>query len=167
MNRDLIKRKMIYARPNSATYTSYLLEFPIGLKEVVSLIAIHWSIEAINWYGASSLVIGCLSENPNHELTPPLGVAEFMSDPALYGLCSWAGTLTQAGTEGRSLMIVPATQIIPLYGMLRPKRQVALIAQISGVALLGMRAEIYYEEARPPTDVVDSINRRYGKYRRS
>lgn len=163
-NQDLIKKKIIYARTAATSYTSLPVEFPLGIGEAVSLIAIHWHIESVADAGGSALLMAALSENPNHEANPPGGVAEFQGDLSLYGMASfaeWAGGVAHGGR-----MAIYGVQVIPLYGILRPKRQIAVFANIWG-AITGIRGEIYYEEARPGTDVVDAINRRYGKYRRS
>lgn len=165
---DLIKHKLVYARTSQSTYTSIPVEFPIGIKQVVSLIAIHWALEQLKDSGAAGagLFMAALSENPNHELTPPGGVAEFQSNPDLYGMVTWTSFMDQSGINRSSQGII-GTQIIPLYGILRPKRQIAVFANIWAVSITGIRGEIYYEEEEPSGVVVDAISRRYGKYRRT
>jgi len=166
MAHDLIKKKAIYTRTTASSYTAIPVEFPIGIGQVVSLIAIHWHIETIHTDSTDGLIIAALSENPEHELNPPAGVAEFQSDPDLYGTGTFLSTWTHAGTEGQSQTSF-GTLVIPLYGILRPKRQVAVFAQIWAAAFLGIRGEIYYEPETPSAEIVNAINRRYGKYRRT
>lgn len=165
MAHDLIKKKVIFVRPLASTYTATPVEFPIGINQAVSLIAIHWHIETIHSPSTDALVVCALSENPEHELNPPTGVAEFQGDPDLYGMATFLTSWTHSGTEGQSQTSF-GTLVIPLYGMLRPKRQVAVFANIWGVTI-GIRGEIYYEPEIPSREIVNAINRRYGKYRRA
>lgn len=165
MAHDLIKKKVVYLRSTSAAYDSIPVEFPVGLSDAVSLIAIHWHIESLLHTASSVLVMCALSENPEHEIAAPIGVAEFQGNSDLYGMATWVGSF-HSSVDGNSVARALGTIVVPLYGMLRPKRQVAVFANISGM-LIGMRGEIYYEEETPSHQVVDAISRRYGKYRRT
>lgn len=164
---DLLKKKIVYIRSEQGTYTSIPVEFPVGISEVVSLIAIHWHIEqVVGGGGATGLLMAALSENPEHELTPPVGVAEFQGNANLYGMATW---LSISGVNGSdwAFGLSGTTLIIPLYGILRPKRQVAVFANVWQTGFTGIRGEVYYVPVQPSRDVVDAISRRYGKYRRT
>lgn len=164
---DLIKKKVIYARTSQATYTSVAVEFPIGIKEAVSLIAVHWTIERpLGAVQGEHLFLAALSENPEHELTPPVGVAEMQGNLSLYGMASWLGVSSAVG-DGRTQDTSIGTIIVPLYGILRPKRQIAVFGNVASTGVTGIRGEIYYTEERPPLEVVNAISRRSGKYRRT
>jgi len=162
MPHDLIKKKVIFTRSTSASYFAVPVEFPVGLNQVVSLIAVHWSIEFTRLAAGQGLFWAALSENPNHLATPPAGVAEFQGDPDMYGMACFIGNM--AGAHFNPTVLQP--HVIPLYGILRPKRQVAVFANVWGTNL-GCRCEIYYEEEEPAGAIVDAISRRSGKSRRS
>jgi len=166
LNEDLIKKKIVYSRTSITTYTSTPVEFPIGIGEVVSLIAIHWHIEQMKQAIGQGIFIAALSENPDHELNPPIGVAEFQGNLSLYGMATWIQFSAYAGTD-YSWGVNSNSLIIPLYGILRPKRQVAVFANVWAGGYTGVRGEIYYIEERPGADIVNAISRRYGKYRRT
>lgn len=161
-----IKRILLYNRTAQSTYTAQVVEFPIGSKAAVALIAIHWSLEQACNATASHLFMLALSENPDHLLNPPVGVAETMGNPALYGMATFSA-YAEANGSGYAWEHEAITQIVPLYGMLRPKRQVVIFANIWGAGLCGVRGEIFYKEVMPPMEVINAMNRRYGKYRRS
>jgi len=163
---DIVKKKIIYARPTQTSYTSQRVEFPIGIGDAVFLYAIHWHLERCFNGSAEGLFIAALSENPEHELVPPVGVAEFQGNPSLYGMATWVQMTWLAGAAYSSIANTNHL-IVPLYGILRPKRQVAVFANVWSSGLTGIRGEVYYQEAKPASEVVDAINRRYGKYRRS
>ena len=166
MGHDLIKKKVIYSRTTQTSYTAIPVEFAVGIGEAVSLIAIHWHLEQLSGVSAATLFMAALSENPEHELAPPLGIAEFQGNQSLYGMASFLNYLNLGGTD-RGAGNCWGSQIIPLYGILRPKRQIAVFANAWAAGLTGIRGEIYYEEELPSRQVVDAISRRYGKYRRT
>ena len=166
MGHDLIKKKIIYSRTPATSYTSLPVEFPIGIHQVVSLLAIHWQLESMKNNATSGLFVAALSENPEHELNPPIGVAELQGNLSLYGMATWMQIAGQGGSDW-GWATSSHTLIIPLYGILRPKRQVAVFASIWHTGVTGVRGEIYYEEETPPSNIVEAINRRSGKFRRS
>lgn len=165
MAHDLIKKKVIFLRTRMSTYASIAVEFPIGIGQVVSLIAIHWHLEQVKSSTGAGLLMAALSENPEHLANPPIGVAEFQGDPDMYGMATWASFSLVNGSDWARDSVTHSL-IVPLYGMLRPKRQIAVFANV-WVDYTGVRGEIYYEEETPSSEVVNAISRRYGKYRRT
>lgn len=167
---DIIKKKVVYSRTTQTTYSSVVVEFPIGLGEAVSLLAVHWHLESAKNQTGDALFIAALSENPEHELDPPAGVAELQGNLSLYGMATWAhhiAIVTAGADYGYAWEDSVHTLIIPLYGILRPKRQIAVFANVWHTGLTGIRGEIYYMAMSTPTDIVNAMNRRYGKYRRT
>lgn len=163
---DDIKKKVIYSRTSQSTYTSLPVEFPIGVGQVVSLIAVHWHIETLKDTGGAAIFVAALSENPEHEAAPPGGVAELHGNQSLYGMATFV-CIVQQNAINHAYGLYCGTQVIPLYGLLRPKRQVAVFANVWAAGVTGIRGDIYYKEAQPSVALVDAINRRYGKYRRT
>lgn len=109
-----------------------------------------------------------LSENPEHELTPPT-LTNAIDDKAIYALYHYRSEtwLVEALNEGKAAIILQErTFQMPLYRLLRPFRQILLLWNHSD-ASIKMRAEIYYQPATDVREDIKSINIKYGGYRRT
>lgn len=120
----------------------------------VELFAAHYFVE--NAVGAFNSHFA-LSSNPEHELTPPPTTNDFLSDPAIYG---------HSGSEIASTFLTSMTRIIPLYGIIRPRRQILVWVWDTATATNFIRAEIYYRLIELGKTELDTLNLKYGKYRR-
>jgi len=133
-----------------------------AIGEVVELLAVHYSLDVIGYPTNWRLGLG-LSSNPEHLLNPPGSYEEFLVHNSIYGkmvlVWNWQGT----GVVWREFF----TQIIPLYGIIRPRRQVFTIAYEGVTSLLWCVAEIYYRPVDVDKVTKDLVNRKFGKYRRS
>ena len=139
--------------------------FEVGSRgEAVKIIAIHYSVG--RFFGAGTLTNRlkvALSTNPEHALSPPATEGEFMNDKALYGAIS-VGTEKFIGAPGVE-EVGWVTSVIPLHGIIRPRRQIIVGFWISQLAA-NFRAEVYYIPVQMNKTELDALNLKYGKYRR-
>lgn len=150
-----------------------------GEGNLVRIWACHWAIDFINLesdHGAGiDRLIGLgLSSNPEHELTPLVDFQDFQRSQAVYARAQWVfnhrhsslqNGINWADNEDISVRTVP--QLVPLYGLVRPRRQIMVWTLINGTARTGMRLEIYYTPFGATRTEREEVNRKYGKYRRS
>lgn len=108
-----------------------------------------------------------LSSNPAHEGQHVLAfdIEEFFTSPAIYASMVHASHSRQL-TSG-SMTHEFLTQVIPLYGLIRPRRQIWMQFEIKHDGSLRTGIEVYYSELEPPRVQEETVNRKYGKYRRS
>ena len=136
----------------------------IGARgEAVRLLAIHTSVlimEAVN----NTRVGTALSSNPEHLATPPPTIDLILQSKAIYGfsLFNHQRALVTSGGNDQSWV----TLVIPLYGLVRPRRQVLLFGQTAGTAGNIVRVEVYYQPLELAKVELDALNLKYGKYRR-
>ena len=106
-----------------------------------------------------------LSSNPEHAGDLALGLDDFYGSPALYASHHW-NYRVMTSDAGRAMMW-DKTAIIPLYGLIRPSRQVWINYKIVRDPVDRWAVEIYYEDVEIGRVDQDAYNRKYGKYRRS
>jgi len=141
------------------------IEMGGGEGNLVRIEACHWNFELFHTLPDLQAFFGAaLSSNPEHELTPLANFEDFQQNKALYGrtLIVWE----HAGI-GDSTVWLPQ-QIIPVYGLIRPRRQIIVWSMVfpsDGVYGLGL--EVYYRAFSAPRTEREEVNRKYGKYRRS
>ena len=128
--------------------------------EAVELWGLHLIIGEMAVIISQSLMVA-LSSNPRHELTPPGSEDAFVIDPALYGMAMSRKTShTNVGE-----IYVPQN-FVPLYGIVRPRRQILVWSFIRPAANVVFRVEIYYRPVSLNKADLDTLNLKYGKYRR-
>jgi len=136
-----------------------------GQGKLVELLGVHY---LVNYPGSPTgpfiLCLG-LSSNPNHLLTPPAHRAAFLEDVSIYGAHIHCMAPVTAG-ENYATSHVIDTKIIPLYGIIRPRRQVFVVRGDTGTAIL-IRIEVYYRPIAVKGVLRNVIDRKFGKYRRS
>lgn len=130
--------------------------------EAVELLGIHTSITQV--FDISGFYLAtALSSNPAWYPTPPIVTTQgLLEDKSVYGVGVILGqTITTVGAKAFTL------PIIPLYGIVRPRRQILVWSfQLSGGPVT-FRVEIYYRPVKLGKEDLDSLNLKYGKYRRS
>jgi len=132
-----------------------------GQGKLVQLLGIHYICNTIATPpGAWHLCLG-LSSNPNHLLNPPAGREPFIRDISIYGSFIH---LHRAAGDGTSHSL--STAIIPLYGLIRPRRQIFVIRADTTTAI-EIRVEVYYRPIAIQGIIRNVIDRKFGKYRRS
>ncbi|MBA7686060.1 hypothetical protein ES703_94496 [subsurface metagenome] len=133
--------------------------------KLVELIAIHYAVEYLGLPNVTWIVNMGLSSNPNHLLNPPISRAHFLGDSSIYGAFSHTFTMLIAGATyalGHWLDL----QVVPLHGLIRPRRQIFVIRVDTPVATR-VRLEIYYRPIAIKGIIKSTIDRKFGKYRRS
>lgn len=137
-----------------------------GRGRLVKLWSVHYSVSEINddpttldlWYNA-------LSSNPEHQGDYIATTDAFFQDKALYGTAVFGQRINKSATGGASRWVW--TQIIPLHGLIRPRRQIWVLFRNGWAEWYQFGMEIYYSEIPMlPGDII-TANRKYGKYRRS
>jgi len=152
--------------PAATAYRSIPIEMGGGEGNLVRLWAIHYNLELIKAIVPATYFIGiALSSNPEHENNPIDDFAIWQSDKALYGRHLWIADNTGTG----NFAFWRKEAIIPLYGLVRPRRQIMsiLMFQYSAELLCGVGAEVYYQPTGAVADEREIVNRKYGKYKRS
>ena len=143
------------------------IEFGGGEGNLVRLWAAHWSIEFTDTRdGPVFSFLGCaISSDPEHILNPPGGFQDALGHKALYARAIWNYAHDGIGDTTS----FTNTQVIPLYGLVRPRRQVMTAIQLWGeleeVNSIGL--EVYYTPMSAIRTEREEVNRKYGKYRRS
>ncbi len=149
-----------YARLISAGQESMPVE--MGARgEAVELLGIHTAITEVTNTSSFQLVTA-LCSNPAFYPTPPIGSTQaLLEDKSMYGVGVIQGqTMTAVAAK---VFILP---IIPLYGIVRPRRQILVWSLAAGAAVV-FRIEIFYRPVKLGKEDLDSLNLKYGKYRRS
>lgn len=139
------------------------LVIDVGARgQAVELLAIHYNFRQFNANETQYLLIA-LSSNPEHELVIPATAALFLSDASSYGFLA-LNHLETVGAAGVWQVLLPVI-VVPLYGLVRPRRQI-LMWRFAGDSSLSLRADIYYRPVSLNKTELDSLNLKYGKYRR-
>ncbi|KKL76935.1 hypothetical protein LCGC14_2039890 [marine sediment metagenome] len=137
--------------------------FQIGARgEAVELLGVHYFYTGGPMNVDHSLLLG-ISSNPGHLTNPPSTLVGFLADKAIYGenIRDYRQLITVEG--GRVSQI--QTVIIPLYGLVRPRRQI-LVSLATTPSVQEVRAEVYYRPVTLSKIELDSLDLKYGKYRR-
>lgn len=127
-------------------------------NKAVKLLGVNLLFSAAG-LSASGDMITALSSNPNHLDAPP-AYPEILLDEALYARQHY--DTVRVGDEHS---IFFHNQWMPLYGLLRPTRQILIVYNLlQNNCVLAM--EWYYEEIELSQTIQDDLNLVYGKYRR-
>lgn len=151
-------------RSEAVTYNSMIIEFG-ALGQAVKLKAVHWHIDFATSTTNNYLAMA-LSSNPRHDLNPPGDQDLFFEDESLYGFGSFVYNQAAAGSD-YARMVTFYSIIIPLYGLIRPRRQRIVWYHLASGIQIRLRAEIYYEAIELDRVTLETLDRKYGKYRRT
>lgn len=152
------------ARFTSPDYTSMVFNLG-GRGNAVKLHGIHYTIDYFV-VGSPCYLAFALSSNPAHELTPPPTQGDVWEDPALYGLGSFLYSSDFGGTDFGAAVAF-RNIVIPLYGLIRPRRIIMVCQILHSNYDIRVRGELYYEPITLDTISLDTLDRKYGKYRRT
>lgn len=130
--------------------------------EAIKLLGINFSIESFPAQESQFMAVG-LSSNPSHIATPPASLPVIMADKAIYALFISRHT-ESVGAAGVWQTNIE-TKVIPLFGIIRPRRQV-LVWGFGGDSVSAFRAEVFYRPVSLGKTELDTLNLKYGKYRR-
>jgi len=135
------------------------VNFGIGHKDsAVQLLGITYSVK-----GESNAEFGyyaiCLCEDPRLLATPPTVFQMFNLD-SCYALVS------KPIVRSSFIDLLKATSHIPLYGLLRPFRQL-LCLDMSYDAAVRFKVEIFYQVIRISPEESSALARQKGAYRRT
>jgi hypothetical protein len=158
-----------YGEPDYSNYQHAEVVEVGGRGKLVQLWQVIYHFYDIVTANAALIIADALSEDPNHELAPPATIAAFAESRALYGRSVWTTQATQVTAVGY-YHSQWQNQIVPLYGIIRPRRQLWVTYAVQGQPpALGKRSmELYYSVVPDlPGAIKDAINRKRGKYRRS
>jgi len=154
---DEVKVLVQPIKSTSNIVEGFPIEFGVATNQIVKLWGIKYSWEALT-IGSRQGVM-CLSNNPQHLVTPPASLKALILDPAVYAYFEWLMYLEVQGGQTMS------TVQLPLYGLIVPKRQVLLSYQT--LTTTGdQRAEIYYSAVTATPEEIGAVNLKQGKYRR-
>lgn len=137
-----------------------------GRGGVVQMWGIHHYIDG-NHGGASVHAIwaSALSSNPDHEGELALGLDDYFGSPAMYGTHVYSESQLYTPSGGAST-IRHLTAVIPLYGIIRPRRQIWVQYFVTFAGSNRSGIEIYYSEIDATRRQEAQVNYKYGKYRR-
>ncbi len=108
-----------------------------------------------------------LSTNPEHEENPPTSIQEFMESKALYAKSVF---ITQGLVNGINYAwtIRAQTNVIELYGLLRPRRQIWVVYAVNMTgAKVWYGLELNYRPVKVDDVTLSEYNTRYGLYKRT
>jgi len=145
-------------------YNSMPIEFG-SRGEACELLGVHYHCLGLRTDQDSSFITA-LSSNPDFEVTPPVAIGEIMAGKSTYGLLCIVQDFYQATADGLAMGEAVLTWIIPLYGLIRPRRQM-WVWSISANITMPLVCEIYYRPVTLQDDEMDLLNRKYGLYRRT
>lgn len=161
---DEIQVGVFYFRPPSPGSGSSPIEMGGGEGNLVRILACHWNFELVNTFSGAQTFFGvALSSNPEHELTPLVNFEDFQANKALYARS--LEVLQHFGTGDTTAW--RETQIIPVYGLVRPRRQIMVSTLLTQELVTGIGLEVYYQAFSAPFTEREEVNRKYGKYRRT
>lgn len=89
--------------------------------------------------------------------------AEWGDDPSVYARWSWWFRRPAAASHYDEELVTPTP--LPMYGIVRPRRQVFLCGE-NGATKLKATVEVYYRPIHLAQADQDAVDRKYGKYRR-
>ncbi len=133
--------------------------------DLVKLLSVRYFVESMPT-NIDLQLINALSGNPTRIDVPHVTDAEFLSDRALYGMATMTGIGTNIGAAGSYSLLIE-NQIIPLHGIVRPRRQLWCYHFQAAAIALTIRIELYYKPVKVDRVTYDLINRKYGLYRRT
>ena len=115
-----------------------------------------------------SMIMSALSTNPEHEAKPPASIKEFMESKALYAK-NVLYVMGKAAGESYGWQIDIRTDVIELYGLLRPRRQIWVIYAVfmHGFEISWYGLELNYRPVKVDDITLSEYNQRYGLYKRS
>ncbi|KKL81201.1 hypothetical protein LCGC14_1997140 [marine sediment metagenome] len=138
--------------------------FEAGARgEAVRLLAVHYSYQPFPANG-SYLIFAGLSSNPETSTAPPASFLAFLADKAIYGASAYS--INEVVGAAGVWQVRTSTQVIPLYGIIRPRRQLVVVHMTIG-GIFEIKAEIYYQPVALGKTDLDALNLKYGKYRRT
>lgn len=142
--------------------------FDAGARgEVIELIAVHYTFSNPDLV-PGRLAMGLFSNpSPAARANPLVGLTYLRESPDVYGFFQWDSWVTVTAPGTGTVENFTTTEIIPLYNLIRPRRQLLAISWGQGVVTIGLRVEIYYRPKSLPKHEIDLINRKYGLYRRT
>jgi len=108
--------------------------------------------------------VSALSSNPEHEGELDLGLDDLFGSPAIYATRMHVNRCDLVSTGGYAWH--DETEIIPLYGIIRPRRQVWVEYMVAHDGSNRTGIEIYYSEIDATRPQEAQVNYKYGKYRR-
>lgn len=135
------------------------------LASGVRLLGVAYNIEFFGDDQELARGVFCLSENPKHEVTPPVNTRAFLEDPACYGIAIWMSDIKNAGSSWGAARTFQ-TLTLPLYGILRGFRQILCIFNDVGYQV-NFQAEIFYQPVFLGLNEGGAIARQKGTYRRT
>ena len=161
---DKIEVACVYSRITSPAYSSMPFELG-GRGNAVKLYGISYHIDYFV-VASTCYLYFALSSNPTHELTPPGNEDIFWADQALYGFAAKSMS-SQFGAADYGAAAVLQSQYVPLYGIIRPRRIIFVAITLHLNYSIRTRAELYYEPVELGGIELDTLNRKYGRYRRT
>lgn len=135
------------------------VDFGIRKNQLVKIWGVHWTVSAYDANSSPLIWVCALSSDPTHLDTPPSAI-EIIGSQATYAVNNWVKR-----SNGVNFSTELNTVNIPLYGLLRPRRQIVCFSN-TVLTNVRMRCEIYYEIVEGSQVEVDAVNVKYGKYRR-
>lgn len=133
------------------------IEFGIATGESIELWGVIYSFkneENGDWENIET----ALSTDPSHLLNPP---AALIQESSCYAYFKRSKRVT-----GTTHIAELESFVLPLYGLVRPKRQIWIVANNIGLTQ-PFRLEVYWSQFKASLEDIATINRKYGKYRRT
>ena len=162
---DNMQVGVFYHRASNPGQGAIPIQLGGGEGNLVEMWACHWNFELVDAGPATVVFLGvALSSNPEHEDTPLENFQDFQSNKALYGR---ALIVADHDGIGDSTIVIPQ-QVIPTYGLIRPRRQIMVWALVMPeIEVMGLGLEVYYIPSGAPFIEREEVNRKFGKYRRT
>ncbi|MBA7689331.1 hypothetical protein ES703_97837 [subsurface metagenome] len=154
----------ITIKPNGPGSVGVSRPIEFGAKgDAVRLFEAHYSVrEAHVETGTTIRAYFALTTDPAFLVTPPL-YAAFFTDDSFYGRGIYVVRTTSTVD-----IVKFESLIIPLWGIIRPRRQIfCAIASQAEHSPQYVNAEFFYESVDLSLPDMASLNRKYGKYRRT
>jgi len=135
-----------------------------GRGGVVQLWATHHYVGTWQGGNGNAFLFSGLSSNPDDVgEDAALGLDELFANKAIYGSAAWTSNNNAAAGGWSSFSW---TKVIPLYGIIRPRRQVWILHEVGQSLTHRVGLEIYYSEIDASKTQEAQVNYKYGKYRR-
>ncbi|MBA7687213.1 hypothetical protein ES703_95674 [subsurface metagenome] len=160
---DNVQIAQVFTGPKSLPF-NHAAPIEFGAKGSAAklwLIRLTWG-EALDAINENYRMMFALTENPGWLLVPPT-YAQIIDLPDFYARIFFGSTTVTYGFPNI------ATTEARLAGIIRPRRQIACFSFAMGevVATCRVVAEVYYEPVEMSQQDQLSLDRKYGKYRRS
>ncbi|KKL72562.1 hypothetical protein LCGC14_2083690 [marine sediment metagenome] len=144
--------------------TGFGKAFEMGARgQAVKLLAVHHSWGRVRAEAVLRSIIG-ISSNPEHATAVPPNENAFLGEKSIYGLVAFGYDVVVGAPAVQQVTWVSA--VIPLYGLIRPRRQL-MVGRYGGNFELTWRMEVYYVPLDMEKTELDTLNLKYGKYRRT